>query len=69
VEIHGIANAKSYKWSSFQEYIERSSEELCKKGKKIILDNFRSRDDYKNYADENTRHFRDKKIDEKMSLE
>ena len=68
-QIHGISHAEDYLWSSFPEYIEKSKKGLCEKGKKIILDNFKSGGDYKKYAQENAKHFREKKFDEKMLLE
>jgi putative transposase len=65
-EIHGISRAGTYRWSSFPEYIGKTRKGLCGKGKKAILDNFRSGDDYKNYAYENAKHFQEKKLDERL---
>ena len=68
-EVHGIGRAETYRWSSFSEYVERRNKGLCAVGKKTILDNFKGGEDYKNYARKNAKHFREKKLDEKMMLE
>lgn len=68
-EVHGIGRSEAYRWSSFPEYIGKRKKGLCEKGKKVILDNFRGGEDYKKYAKENAKHFREKKLDEKMMLE
>lgn len=68
-EVHGIGRAEAYRWSSFPEYIGKRKKGLCEKGKKIILDDFKSGEDYKKFAKENAKHFREKKLDEKMMLE
>lgn len=68
-EVHGIARSEVYRWSSFPEYISKRKKGLCESGKKIILDDFRGPEDYKKYAKENAKHFREKKLDEKMMLE
>ncbi len=68
-EVHGIARAEVYLWSSFPEYIGKRKKGLCRNVKKIILDDFRSGDDYKKFAKKNAKHMREKKIDEKMIME
>lgn len=68
-EVHDIARAETYRWSSFPEYIGKRKRGLCESGRKIILDNFKSGEDYKKFAKENAKHFREKKLDEKMTLE
>jgi REP element-mobilizing transposase RayT len=68
-EIHGIAKAGDYRWSSFLEYVGNDRNGLCMEGKKVVLDNFKGGDDYKNFAKENVMHFQEKKIDEKLILE
>jgi len=68
-EVHGISRAEIYRWSSFLEYIERRKKGLCEKGKKIILDDFKSFDEYKSFAKENVKEMRQKKADEKIALE
>ncbi|OGI27131.1 MAG: hypothetical protein A2359_02630 [Candidatus Moranbacteria bacterium RIFOXYB1_FULL_43_19] len=67
-EVYGFARAEIYRWSSFLEYIEEKKD-LCAGGKKIILDDFKGGDDYKEFAEENIKHFKEKKIDEKMMLD
>jgi putative transposase len=68
-EVHGIARAEVYRWCSFPEYIGKRSKGLCESGKKIILDDFRGGEDYKKFAKENAKHFREKKLDERIILE
>jgi len=68
-EVHGIGRAEGYRWSSFPEFIGKRKKGLCERGKKVILDNFKSGEDYKKFAKENAEHMRDKKLDEKMMLE
>jgi putative transposase len=68
-EIHGIARAETYRWSSFLEYVGKRKKGLCENGKKIILDDFKDGEDYKKFAKENVKHFQEKKQDEKMMLE
>ena len=67
-EVHGVARAETYRWSSFSEYI-REKKGLCAGGKKIILDDFEGGDDYEKFAEENTKHFQERKIDEKMIID
>jgi len=68
-EVHGISPAKKYPWCSFSEYASDNSKiKLCG-GKKIISDNFRGADDFKNFAKENIKHMKEKKEDEKLLLE
>jgi putative transposase len=62
-EVHGIARAEVYRWSSFPEYIGKRKKGLCANGKKVILDNFRGPEDYKKFAKENAKHFQEKKMD------
>ncbi|MDD5489729.1 MAG: hypothetical protein PHP25_03580 [Candidatus Moranbacteria bacterium] len=68
-EVHGISRSEVYRWSSFPEYIGKRKKGLCENGKKIILDDFRGGEDYKKFAKENTKHFQEKKLDEKLMLE
>lgn len=66
-EIHGIHPAKSYKWCSFPEYLKKDNNKLCKK--EVILDQFKSSQEYLEYAVENITDFRERKQDEKLWLE
>jgi REP element-mobilizing transposase RayT len=68
-EVHGIARAEMYRWSSFPDFIGKRNKGLCENGKKMILDNFRGGADYKKFAKENAKHFQEKKMEEKMMLE
>lgn len=68
-EVHGIVKAEAYRWSSFLEYIGKGKGGLRAEGKKTILDDFKDGEDYKKFAKENAKHFREKKIDEKLMLE
>lgn len=68
-EVHGIEQAEDWRWSSFSEYTGEEKRGLCENGKKIILGDFRSGEDYKNFAKESVQYFREKKKDEKTMLE
>ena len=68
-EVHGIARAEVYRWSSFPEFIGKRKKGLCEVGKKIILDDFNGAEDYKKFAKENTKHFQEKKLDAELMLE
>lgn len=48
VEIHKIAKAKEWKWSSYKDYLGLRSGTLC--NKKIILDQFKNVEDYGKYV-------------------
>lgn len=66
-EIHGIAPAENYKWCSQPYYLEKyASNLLC--GSNPVIKEFRN-NHYKEYAKTNTKHFREKKEDEKSFLE
>jgi putative transposase len=66
-EVHGIAKAIDYKWCSFSEYVGKKGETIC--SKKIILEQFHSRKDYREYAREVVKEARRKKEDEKDIIE
>lgn len=68
-EVHGIAKAENYHWCSFPEYIGKKDKGLCNEGRKIILTDFNSYEDYKKFALENVKYFQKKKLDEKTVLE
>lgn len=48
-EIHKIFKAENYQWSSYMEYLERSSSNIC--SKKNILDQFKNVNEYKDFVD------------------
>ncbi|MDP1845819.1 MAG: hypothetical protein Q8L09_03660 [Candidatus Moranbacteria bacterium] len=66
-EVHGIAKAENYRWSSFSNSINRSKDNIC--NGKVIFDNFKESEDYKIYAKENVEAMKQKKEDEKLVLE
>lgn len=66
-EVHGIAKAESYQWSSFPDYIGKRNGKLC--SKEIILDQFRSQKDFHDFAKENAKAMKEKKEFEKLLLE
>ena len=66
-EVHGIAKAGNYRWCSFPEYLGKRNLSLC--NKKVILDQFRNRKEYFNFAKENIKAQKQKKEDEKYLLE
>lgn len=65
-EIHGIAKAEKYKWCSFGEYLS-GERALC--NKKIILSQFRDREEYGLYAKENATNIKEKRKMEKLIIE
>lgn len=51
-EIHGVAKtAEIYKWCSFPDYIGERNGKLC--SKEIILNQFKNREEYRDFAKEN----------------
>lgn len=48
-QIHGIADSSKYPWCSFSEYLQ-TGESVCKK--EIILAQFKSREEYRNFCSE-----------------
>ena len=48
-EIHKISKAENYKWSSYQDYLGKRDGNLC--DKKVILDQFKNIQEYKNLVD------------------
>lgn len=67
VEIHGIEKAESWRWSSYSDYLGKTEYGLC--NKKIIMGNFKGSQDYRNFAEENAKAMKEKKADEKLTLE
>lgn len=65
-EIHGVNFAKDYKWCSYLEYAGERAAKIC--NTKVIKSHFRSKKDYRDYASENIRDFRERKEDEKVML-
>lgn len=66
-EVHGIANAESWRWSSYSDYMGKTKYGLC--NKKIILNEFRGTSDYSAFVKENIKEMKRKKADEKSTLE
>lgn len=66
-EIHGIAKAENYKWSSFQAYAGKTKNDLCKP--KDILSQFRNQEDYRQFAKESAAEMKIRKKEEKLLLE
>lgn len=66
-EIHGIAKAESYSWCSFPEYLGKTKNDFC--GKRVILDQFRGRSEYREFVHENKKDFIERKRNEKIYLE
>lgn len=67
VQIHGIAKAESWRWNSYSDYLGKTKYGLC--DKKIIMDNFKSNQDYRNFAEENAKAMKEKKANEELALE
>ncbi|MFA5872011.1 MAG: transposase [Parcubacteria group bacterium] len=66
-EIHGIAKAENYHWCSFPEFIGKRKEGLCET--KEILGQFKSGQEYFDFAVENIKNQIQRKADEKLLLE
>lgn len=66
-EIHKIAKAERYRWSSFLDYIGKRNGEVVKK--KVVFNQFRGRKDYKKHAADYIKHFQERKKDEKLLIE
>lgn len=68
-DVHGVSPARNYPWCSFAEYFsENSKSKLCG-GKKVVSDNFRSPNGFKDFVKENIKHMKERKEDEKLILE
>ncbi|MDI6778234.1 MAG: transposase [Patescibacteria group bacterium] len=66
-EIHGIAKAENYGWSSFAHYIGKRRDKLCRP--KDVMSHFKNRKDYFQYAMENATEMKIRKKEEKLLLE
>lgn len=65
-EIHKIAKAKNWPWSSYPDYVGARNGKLCEK--KIILKDFTDTDEYKNFVKTTIKESREKKDDIKKYL-
>lgn len=68
IEIHKIAEAKTYKWSSFRHFLGLENNEILN-DKKIILSQFRTLEDFKNFVDVVINESRKRKDLERYLLE
>jgi len=66
-EVHGIAKAEIYRWSSYSDYLGKTKYGLC--DKQVVMSEFRGGEDYKKFAKENVEVMREKKEFEKILLE
>lgn len=66
-EIHGIAKADDYRWSSFACYAGKIKDKLCRPDD--ILSHFKNREDYFQFAKENAADMKIRKKEEKLLLE
>ncbi|MDI6777930.1 MAG: transposase [Patescibacteria group bacterium] len=66
-EVHGIANAESWRWSSYSYYLKKTKYGLCNKS--TVMNEFKEVADYEKFAKENVSAARLKKEDEKIFLE
>ncbi len=66
-EIHRIAKAKNYKWCSYPDYLGKKSGNLL--SKKIISDQFKDKEYFRQFSESYVEHFKDRKSDEKIFLE
>lgn len=49
-EIHGIANAKSYRWSSYLDYLGKRNSGLCNRN--VVLEQFKDAKEYQKFVEE-----------------
>jgi putative transposase len=68
-EVHGIASARNYPWCGFGEYISETSKSKLCGGKKVISEQFRRVNEFKDFAKENIKHMKERKEDEELFLE
>jgi REP element-mobilizing transposase RayT len=66
-EVHGIAKAEKWRWSSYPQYLSGKKLGLCKTDD--ILDQFRSTKKYKEFCRENLMEMLERKKYEKMLIE
>jgi len=57
--IHGYGKRGNWKYASLWEYLGKTNQEIC--NKKIILDQFRNINDYKEFLDKNATYLKEKK--------
>ena len=65
-EIHGIAKAMKYRWCGFGDCMGIPGS-LHLVNKNLLCEHFRGTKEYGNFADENIKHFRERKADEKYA--
>lgn len=63
-EVHGIAKAENWRWSSFSDYLGKTKYGLC--NKKIIMKEFERSGDYKKFVKEIVEVAKQKKADKKI---
>ncbi|HBB36506.1 MAG: hypothetical protein UX02_C0002G0002 [Candidatus Moranbacteria bacterium GW2011_GWC1_45_18] len=66
-EVHGIAKARNWRWSSFSDYLGETKSGLC--NKKVVMMEFKGAGDYEKFAKENVEAARQNKANEKLTLE
>jgi len=69
-EIHGICKAENYKWCSFPDYINKRTGNLLGESlkKDIVIDQFRSVKEYKEFAKINAKEMKRRKDEEEFEL-
>jgi putative transposase len=65
--IHKYSKRRFWKYSSFPEYLGYPVEEICVKD--VIMGQFKNKDDYQKFSNNNAEYMKDKKEMEKMLLE
>ena len=67
VEIHGIAKAENYGWCSHPNYLGKTKSGILSKD--IIVRQFKSTELFREFSESNIKHFRERKVDEKVFTE
>lgn len=67
-EIHGIANAKNYRWCSFGDYLNIHGKHRNLLSEKLLRDHFKKASEYEEFAKTNIKHFREQKYNDKKEI-
>jgi hypothetical protein len=65
--IHGYGNDSDWMYSSFLDYTGKSKSGICDTS--VILDQFKDKNEYREFMEENSLYMKEKKEDEKYLLE
>lgn len=66
-EVHNIEKAENYQWCSFSEYINENKKGICQK--EVILNQFKGKEEYKQFCLDKVVGMKEKKEDERSNYE